>query len=302
MPNWNEVLTEIQSFTPAIDTIRRKYLLALSKKTGRNTIAYYSGWLQHPGVRGIEISDVDKNGFMNAIHGLKREKGLDIILHTPGGDVAATESVIDYLRQMFDHDIRAIVPQICMSGGTMIACACKSIIMGKHSNLGPIDPQFNGIPAQGVISEFKKAIKEVKNDPGTLPIWQTIISRYHPTFIGQCEKAVQWSQDVTTDLLVSGMFREKKYRKKKDKAKKIVNWLTDHDYTKNHARHLPVKDCIKNGLVIEKLEDLPNNLQDAVLTVHHAFMHTFANTPAIKIIENHNGKAIVNHIAQPAAK
>ena len=40
------------------------------------------------------------------------------------------------------------------------------------------------------------------------------------------------------------------------------------------------------------LED-DSALQDLVLTVHHAYMHTFSTTPAIKIIENHNGKAMV---------
>ncbi len=63
-----------------------------------------------------------------------------MILHTPGGDIAATESIVDYLYCMFDKDIRVIVPQISMSAGTMIALASKEIVMGKHSNLGPIDP------------------------------------------------------------------------------------------------------------------------------------------------------------------
>jgi hypothetical protein len=54
-------------------------------------------------------------------------------------------------------NIRAIVPQIAMSAGTMIACSCREIVMGKHSSLGPVDPAFNGIPAIGVLEEIKKA-------------------------------------------------------------------------------------------------------------------------------------------------
>ena len=77
---------------------------------------------------------------MSVIHGLDKSKGLDLFLHTPGGDVGATESLIDYLHDSFGGDIRAIIPQIAMSGGTMIACSCKEIIMGKQSSLGPIDP------------------------------------------------------------------------------------------------------------------------------------------------------------------
>ncbi len=125
--------------------------------TGRNVIVYYSGWLQKSGVPNSGINDADKNGLMTVIHGMDRKKGLDILLHTPGGEVAATESIVDYLHSMFDTNIRAIVPQLAMSAGTMIACACREIVMGKHSSLGPIDPQFRGIPAHGVVEEFQRA-------------------------------------------------------------------------------------------------------------------------------------------------
>jgi ClpP class serine protease len=62
---------------------------------------------------------------------------------------------------MFDVNIRAIIPQIAMSAGTMIACACREILMGKQSSLGPIDPQIGGLAAHGVIEEFTNAQKEV---------------------------------------------------------------------------------------------------------------------------------------------
>ena len=69
-----------------------------------------------------------------------RKNGLDLILHTPGGDIAATESLVYYLKQIFGRNIRVFVPQMAMSAGTMIALASKEIIMGKESSLGPIDP------------------------------------------------------------------------------------------------------------------------------------------------------------------
>src|SRR3989339_268104 len=160
MGNWNNILDEIQATGSTYDVIRRKYLDKLYEVTGRNVIAFYSGWLQKQqlaagGYTGFAITDADKNGLMTAVYKLDRSKGLDLILHTPGGDVAATESIVDYLRSMFGNDIRAIVPQLAMSCGTMIALSCKEVVMGKHSSLGPIDPQFRGLPAHGVIEEFE---------------------------------------------------------------------------------------------------------------------------------------------------
>ena len=164
MPDWNDVYREIQSTRAnhsaaaqaALDTIRRKYLQALRENTGRNVIAYYSGFLSKPDV-SAEINDEDKNGFMMTIHTIGRERfrGLDLILHTPGGSIAATESLVDYLHKIFGNDIRAIIPQIAMFAGTMIACSCKEILMARHANLGPIDPHLRGLPAYGVKEEFE---------------------------------------------------------------------------------------------------------------------------------------------------
>lgn len=295
MPSWNEVLGEIIGAQPVggVDSVRRKYLAALHEKTGRNVIAYYSGFLQKPGFSLTNVNDDDKNGFMNAIYGLDRSRGLDLILHTPGGDIAATESIVDYLRKMFGSDIRAVIPQMAMSAGTMIACACSEILMGKQSNIGPFDPQFGGIPAYGVLEEFERAVEHIKSDPASIPVWQAIIGKYHPTFLGSCEKAIEHAADIVKMWLINGMFKGEEDAVKR--ADQVVTALNDHKGTKTHARHLHADDAKGFGLKVTDLE-ADAELQDLVLTIHHAFMHTFASAPAGKIIENHNGAAIVQII------
>lgn len=86
---------------------------------------------------------------MSVIHGMDRTLGLDLILHTPGGDTAATESLVDYLRGMFGPDIRAVVPQIALSGGTMMACAAKEILMGSTRVSAPSTPSSAASPPTG---------------------------------------------------------------------------------------------------------------------------------------------------------
>lgn len=297
MPSWGEVLKEIidSKRSDALDFVRRKYLSQLHAHTKRNVIAYYSGWLSHPNVYGTQIYDADKNGFMSAIHKLDRTIGLDLILHTQGGEIAATESLVDYLRQMFRTDIRVIVPQIAMSAGTMIACSAKCIVMGKQSNLGPIDPQFGGIPAQGVVDEFETALKEIKKDPASMHLWQVIVGKYHPTFLGECKYAIAWSKTIVKKWLQTGMLAG--VPNGNLKSGKIVKSLSDHKKAKTHSRHFSIDDCKKCGLTIQDLE-ADAKLQDLVLTVHHCYMHTFANSKAIKITENHNGVALINNAAQ----
>jgi len=79
MPNWNQVLNQVTASGSVYDVIRRRYLADLHDKTGRNVIAYYSGWLQKKEIAGVEINDEDKNGFMTAVHQLDRSVGLVLL-------------------------------------------------------------------------------------------------------------------------------------------------------------------------------------------------------------------------------
>lgn len=300
MGSWNDLLAEVQSAGSVHDLTRRKYLRQLSELTGRNTIVYYSAWLQKGPLASqwaepFAVNDVDKNGFMAAIHGMDRSLGLDLLLHTPGGDVAAAESLVGYLRSMFGTDIRAVVPQLAMSAGTMIACGCSEIIMGRHSSLGPIDPQMNGIPAHGIVEEFKQAAADIAKNPASIPLWQPIIAKYHPTLIGECQKAIKWSKEMTAEWLKTGMFASETTDSVRGaKAMKVVDELADHALTLSHARHIDIDRAKGLGLTITALED-NDALQDAVLTVHHLCIQTMSDTNAVKLIENDAGVAFVQN-------
>lgn len=294
MPNWTEVLEEINKLSHdvnATDVIRNKYLHALQKKTGRNIIAYYSGWLQRPSMES-GISDLDQNSFMTMISDMAKSKndGLDLILHTPGGNIAATEALGYYLKKIFNNDIRVIVPHLAMSAGTMIACCAKEILMGKHSSLGPTDPQFsslNGsVSASAVLEEFESARRDVVREPKLTQLWQTIVSKYPIALLIESQKACEWSEDIVNSWLLDNMFQSDS--NKDVIAGEIAKLLGDHNESKNHNKHFSICDLRKAGLKVQALET-DQELQDIVLTIHHVFMYTFAMSKAVKIIENHNG-------------
>ena len=274
--------------------LRQKYIHMFFEKRQRNVIAYYSGWLQKSNVKGIEINDNDKNAFMSVIYKLDRSKGLDLILHTPGGEVAATESLIDYLREIFGLNIEVFVPQIAMSAGTVIACAAKYIHMGKQSNLGPIDPQIGGLPAGAILDEFEQAAREIKEQPEKIPLWQVIVKKYHPSLILSCENAIEWSKEIAKKYLETGMFS----KDKNVNISQIVDKLSDHKQMKTHLRHIGLKESQNIGLKIIPLEE-DNELQDIVLTIHHAYIHTLNSTHAIKIVENHIGIGQIHSLPLP---
>ena len=71
-------------------------------------------------------------------------------------------------------------------------------------------------------------------------------------------------------------------------ASKAAEWFADFDTHLSHNRGLSRDQIKRKGIVVDKLETR-QSLQDAVLSVHHATMHTFDGTRVAKIIENHEG-------------
>lgn len=301
MPTWGEILTELkkvgeQSKAPPFDIVRRKYLTSLRNETGRDTILYASKWTS-PGAspHDITIVEEDIQGFMEVIHGLSSQN-LDLIIHSPGGSAEVTEALVSYIRTKFDN-VRVIVPQAAMSAATMLACSANSIMLGKHSFLGPIDPQIiistqlgtQYVPAQAILEQFDKA-KEECIDPKLLGCWLPILGQYGPALLIQCENALELSKKLVFEWLQRYMFSEQSNAIKK--AKKIARYLSDHSEFKSHGRHISREKAIELELNIENMEN-NQKIQDLVLSVFHATTHTFTGTSAVKIIENHNGKAFI---------
>lgn len=297
MASWNEILDRFGHMPSQYDLVRREYLKQLSDYTGRNTILYYSAWLQKSlmanGTFDFGINDNDKTGFMTCIYQLDKTKGLDLILHTPGGDISATESLVVYLQSIFGKDIRVIIPQMAMSAGTMISCCAKEIIMGKHSNLGPIDPQYGMYRAHGIIEEFENIKQEHVNNPLGTQVWGPILSKYTPTLVGECQKVIDWSNGLVKQWLMDNMFDG--IPNAEDKADNVVENIGSHALTKSHSRHLHIDNLRSLGLNIKALED-DAELQDKVLSIHHSTMITISSTKAAKIIENQNGVSFINTI------
>lgn len=293
MPTWNEINAEIDGVgSPnACDKVRNKYIDQLQKRVGRTVIAYYSGFLQKRSPDGrvhpeAAITDLDMNGLMAVVHNVDRSAGLDLILHTPGGGIEAGRSFVEYLYKMFGNDIRVIVPHMAMSVGTMIACASRSIIMGKHSCLGPTDPQVKGNPAMGVLAEVDRAIEEIKKEPLKQILWQQVFAKYPPAFILDCERSLDGTREMVAAWLRGNMFS--KYQNPDQEATRTVDKLMDYKGTTEHSHHFLIDKCREFGLTVNALED-DQELQEDVLSVHHAFVATFAKTGTLKLIQNAAG-------------
>lgn len=283
MPSYLQIQQEANPSGGPVSVLS-KYMKKFQERTGRNLIIYYSGFL-FTNVN-VSIQEQDMEGFMEAVYKMDKKKGLDIIIHTPGGSVAATEGIGNYLRSVFDNNIECYVPHMAMSCGTLLAMACQKIYMGKHSCLGPIDPAIDSYRTDAVSEEFETAKKDIEKNPNLALLWQPIISKYPIAFLGECKKATELAEIVSAKWLSEGMLKNVDGKEKV--LGQVKNLFATHDTTKSHDRHISAHEAKKAGLTIELIED-DADLQDAVLSVHHAANLFIKREKFSRIIANTEG-------------
>lgn len=309
MPTWGELGKELgqiqerleQNPQPGLspwDILRRKYLTELHERTGRATFLYYSGWMDKPqaGPETLSVVGADVCGFMEACSNAagKKERKLDLFVHSPGGDADAAEQICEYLRTQYDH-IRVIVPLQAMSAATMMALSADEVVMGDHSQLGPIDPQLTIQTPEGVRQASAQAIKDQFElaqkqcaDPAALPAWMPILRTLAPGLLAACDHAAARAEEIVSTAMAKYMLAGDP--KGSEKAAEAASWFGDAKTLLSHGRPVRRDEARDHGVVVTDLEE-DDDLQDAILSVHHATMHTLAGTPAAKLIENENGRA-----------
>ena len=295
MPTRNEIANRIlQKGSGGPDKVRREFFKKFHEYTSRDAVFYASSFSSQKSIKVpslfLSIVPEDIQGFMSALHGLTGEK-LDLILHSPGGSLEVAEQLVTYLRSKYNY-IRAIVPQNAMSAATMIACACDEIMMGKHSALGPIDPQITvptqtgpfTAPAQAILDEFDRAKQEVIEEPRTAPLWVTRIQAYPQGVLSMCQDAIELSRERVGDWLNTYMFRGQE-----QKGQDVATWFGNAKLHRSHGRPIGIERARQYGLKITAIED-DQELQERVLSLFHATTVTFDVTNCTKFIENHLGK------------
>jgi len=296
MPTWDEILKEVDDLNAL--KVLEDYILALSKKTKNTTICYMSAFsIIKPPVPSIyhSIIDQDMQGFMTCSKDANKD-GLDLILHTPGGDYEATKRIINYLHETYKY-IRVFIPHMALSGGTLIACGADEIYMGPYSSLGPTDPQvFLGksyVPVDAVIKEFKKAFEEVSANPQKALLWN---ERLNQIPFGMLN-AVETMKINTLKYLKVLLKMRNCSNKSKTQIDKIAEFLNDPSEHSSHGKGISLKKAIDIELNVKDLRK-DKKLEDAVLSIYHSAIILFERTTIQKIIVNNNKRRYINHFSQ----
>jgi ClpP class serine protease len=132
------------------DRRRRALLHGLEQSRGSRVVTMIHrqetvSLLGIPFRRFIDIEDSEQ--ILRAIRMTPADMPIDLILHTPGGLVLASDQIAYALRR-HPGRVTVIVPHYAMSGGTLVALAADEILMDPDAVLGPVDPQL-GSPLRG---------------------------------------------------------------------------------------------------------------------------------------------------------
>jgi ClpP class serine protease len=136
-----------------LDASRLRLIRQLEEKRGSRVIALIHrqesmSFLGFPIARYIDIQDSEQ--ILRAIKLTDPDLPIDLILHTPGGLVLASEQIANALSR-HPGKVSVFVPHYAMSGGTMLALAANEIVMDENAVLGPVDPQIGNYPAVSIL-------------------------------------------------------------------------------------------------------------------------------------------------------
>jgi Serine dehydrogenase proteinase len=155
---------------------------------------------------------------------------IDLMLETPGGVTDATEKLCSLLRAMAP-DLRVIVPRRAKSNGTVLTMCGQTVVLGMESELGPIDPSINGLPAHFVL-----------NAPQGTFNW--IDQQVFHTARMQTEK-------LAKSLMASGMMKDKTAQEIEDAIKQLAT----RDVYHSHGSVIDQKEAGKLGFNVTYLDE-----------------------------------------------
>lgn len=168
------------------------------------------GFLGFPLLRFIDIEDSEE--ILRAIRLTDDDVPIDLVLHTPGGLVLASEQIARALRS-HPAKVTVFVPHYAMSGGTMLALGANEIVLDPCAVLGPVDPQIQGKPAASILRAVeRKPTAEVDDDSLILA--------------DVARMALDQQRALVTELLLEVMDR--------DRAAAVAERLSQGHFTHDH--------------------------------------------------------------------
>lgn len=204
----------------------------------------------------VMIEDSDADMLEGLLRDADLDKGLALLISSPGGDGLAAERIINICRSYSGTgEYETIIPGKAKSAATLICMGSSKLNMSPTSELGPVDPQivmvidgvkrrfsaYNLVKGYGDLFDSAINSKKQKLEP-----YLQQLSRYDDREIQEFKVAINLSEDITVKALKSGMLSDMDDEKIKEKVAVFLN----PSQTKVHGRALFSADTKKCGLKV----------------------------------------------------
>ena len=176
-----------------------------------------------------------------------KSKDILLVLYSFGGDIASAYLISKLCREFTKGKVVVAIPRMAKSAATLICCGADEIHMGSLSELGPIDPQINGLPALGLKNTIKQIAETSSIYPGSGPLFAEYLAKtIKPIDLGYFDRIVESASQYAQRLLGKRCINDTPDRIKK-LADHLVYDYSDHGFVidKTEATDLFGKDVIK---------------------------------------------------------
>lgn len=173
-----------------------------------------------------------------------------LILQSYGGRIEPAYFIGKMLRRF--TNVEVAVPRMAKSAASLICCSASHIHMGGLSELGPIDPQVDGVPALGL----KNAIQHLAELSGKYPDAVNLFigymcKRVEPMALGYYERVVESSMQYAERLLTAS-HPNSKPNELKLIAQKLTYDYKDHGFVIDHQEAADVFPC---GMILSDTDE-----------------------------------------------
>jgi len=274
---------------------RKNIIVELEKELKKTVVVFFTSF-----VYPVMIEDNDADIIEGVLQKSDNSKGIALIINSPGGLGLSAERIINICRHYSGtKEYWALVPNKAKSAATMICLGASKIIMGKTSELGPIDPQIstfiNGerkvFSACNIVESYEKLFNKAVRAKGNLEPYLLQLSNYDEREIIEYRTAIELSEDIAIQALHTGMLKGET----KEVIRNKIDVFLKPAKKKAHGRPIYPEEIENScGLNVEILEPINsiykllyelyirtndfvsrNNIAKCIETKDHSFAATF---------------------------
>lgn len=211
------------------------------------------------------ISEFHSNIIYKHILKLSKEKDILMFIDSGGGRIEPAYLISKTCKKHSKNKFISTIPRKAKSAATLICLGTDEIHMGDLSELGPIDPQFEGgIAAQSISDALRTISQIISENPASTHMFANYLSNsLQVSHLGMYERINQSATQYAEILL-----KDKNYIDYKEVAYHFTNHYKDHSFVIDYTEAISI---LKDNMIKIGTEEynISNQIYDTLDTINY---------------------------------